>query len=81
MGLRADCIQILPMNEAVMVETVEVTALDANHCPGSVMLLFKVRDLGWTLLLHVCCCTLLLPQEGELKRVLEKGGTQVLPVQ
>lgn len=53
MGLRSDCIQILPLNEAVMVETVEVTALDANHCPGSVMLLFKVRDMGWTLLLHV----------------------------
>jgi hypothetical protein len=72
MGLRSDCIQILPLNEAVMVESVEVTALDANHCPGSVMLLFKVCDLGWRLLLHVWCCTPLLSQKEKLKRDCRK---------
>ncbi|GAQ83770.1 putative DNA repair metallo-beta-lactamase family protein [Klebsormidium nitens] len=46
MGLRSDCIQVLPMDKTVTIDGVEVTALDANHCPGSVMLLFKVPGHG-----------------------------------
>ena len=32
----------LPLNQPEIIENVEVTLLDANHCPGSVMFLFKV---------------------------------------
>ena len=33
----------LPLNQPEIIENVEVTLLDANHCPGSVMFLFKVN--------------------------------------
>ena len=33
----------LPLNQPEVIENVEVTLLDANHCPGSVMFLFKVN--------------------------------------
>lgn len=41
----------LPIEESQVVCDVEVTLLDANHCPGSVMFLFKLRT-GSTVL-HV----------------------------
>ncbi|XP_073840441.1 DNA cross-link repair protein snm1 [Musca autumnalis] len=31
----------LNLNEPVVVNDIEITALDANHCPGAIMLLFK----------------------------------------
>jgi DNA cross-link repair 1A protein len=37
-------IQIVPLRTTVVVEDVEVTFFDANHCPGAVVLLFRLRD-------------------------------------
>ncbi|XP_037610892.1 DNA cross-link repair 1A protein isoform X2 [Sebastes umbrosus] len=42
-------VHILPMNTQVTVEGVKVILLDANHCPGSAMLLFFLPD-GQTVL-------------------------------
>ncbi|KAE8284048.1 DNA cross-link repair 1A protein SNM1-like protein A [Larimichthys crocea] len=42
-------VHILPMNTQVTVEGVRVILLDANHCPGSAMLLFSLPD-GQTVL-------------------------------
>ena len=35
-------VRVLPLNEPRVVENVEVVLLDANHCPGSVMFLFRL---------------------------------------
>ena len=42
-------IQVLKMNQPQIIQDVEVTCLDANHCPGSVMFLFKLKS-GKTIL-------------------------------
>lgn len=40
-GLSWDQLHVLPLNERVNVDGVYVTAIDANHCPGSVIILFE----------------------------------------
>ena len=44
-------IRVLPLNESRVIENVEVVLLDANHCPGAVMFLFRFPT-GLTIL-HV----------------------------
>lgn len=41
-GLHPPVVRVLPAGEAVVIDSVTVTAIDANHCPGAVMLLFEV---------------------------------------
>ena len=39
----------LHLNQPEIIDNVEVTLLDANHCPGSVMFLFKVSQYLFSL--------------------------------
>lgn len=50
--LRVDAryVHSIPMNTPTLVEGVEVTLFDANHCPGAAIMLFKLAD--GTLHLH-----------------------------
>ncbi|XP_036355073.1 DNA cross-link repair 1A protein isoform X2 [Octopus sinensis] len=43
-GVLNQYIHPLPLYCPVIVESVEVTLMDANHCPGSVLILFKYSD-------------------------------------
>jgi ATP-dependent DNA ligase I len=43
-GVSAAWLHVLPLNEPVDVAGVTVVAVDANHCPGAVMLLFALPD-------------------------------------
>ncbi|XP_066960013.1 uncharacterized protein [Macrobrachium rosenbergii] len=50
-GVAMQYIKILPMDTPQVISNVEVTLLDANHCPGSVMFLFRLTT--GTTILHV----------------------------
>ncbi|KAI4379954.1 hypothetical protein MLD38_006190 [Melastoma candidum] len=41
LGITWDNIEVLPLNQKVTISNVQVTCLDANHCPGSLMILFE----------------------------------------
>ncbi|XP_042963475.1 DNA cross-link repair protein SNM1 isoform X1 [Carya illinoinensis] len=40
-GIPWDRLQILQLNQKINIAGVDVTCLDANHCPGSIMILFE----------------------------------------
>jgi hypothetical protein len=41
-GVKAAHVVAVPMNVPRVIQGVEVTLLDANHCPGAAMWLFKL---------------------------------------
>ncbi|XP_063388677.1 uncharacterized protein LOC134674513 [Cydia fagiglandana] len=49
LGVNPKCIHVLNLEETMRIEGVEVTAVDANHCPGAVMLFFCLPN-GMTIL-------------------------------
>lgn len=40
-GIPWDRLQVLPINQKINIAGTAVTCLDANHCPGSIMILFE----------------------------------------
>lgn len=40
-GISWDDIQILPLNQKISIAGIDVTCFDANHCPGSIIILFE----------------------------------------
>lgn len=42
MGMPAERIIPLPVDTPIVIDGVSVTLMDANHCPGACMMLFKV---------------------------------------
>ncbi|KAI3850656.1 hypothetical protein MKX03_026653, partial [Papaver bracteatum] len=40
-GVPWDRLDVLPLNQKIRIGVVDVTCLDANHCPGSVIILFE----------------------------------------
>jgi L-ascorbate metabolism protein UlaG (beta-lactamase superfamily) len=56
--LRAPQVQELPLGQPLVLQGVTVTAIDANHCPGAVMLLFEVPTLDGSVnrILHTGDC-------------------------
>jgi hypothetical protein len=53
-GLRAPQVKVLQLGQPLLLQGVTVTAIDANHCPGAIMLLFEVpvADGSITRVLH-----------------------------
>ncbi|XP_022728868.1 DNA cross-link repair protein SNM1 [Durio zibethinus] len=41
LGIPWEMLQVLPLNQKINVSGIDVTCLDANHCPGSIMILFE----------------------------------------
>ncbi|KAL7566296.1 hypothetical protein ACA910_013622 [Epithemia clementina (nom. ined.)] len=86
LGVDWQYLHILPMNKPVAIPTgrgisVTVTLIDANHCPGAVMMLFQV---GGRSILHVgdfrwSAGVMLSPPESPLRTFCAAtGGTQRL---
>ncbi|KAG5244044.1 DNA cross-link repair protein [Salix suchowensis] len=40
-GIPWDSLHVLPLNQKICIDGVDVTCLDANHCPGSIIILFE----------------------------------------
>ncbi|KAH1056924.1 hypothetical protein J1N35_034989 [Gossypium stocksii] len=41
LGIPWAMLQVLPLNEKIHISGIYITCLDANHCPGSIMILFE----------------------------------------
>ncbi|MBA0777626.1 hypothetical protein Gotri_005622 [Gossypium trilobum] len=69
LGIPWAMLQVLPLNEKINISGIYITCLDANHCPGSIMILFEPpngkailhtgdfrysEEMGGLSLLHAC---------------------------
>eukprot|EP00878_Enallax_costatus_P007518 GHUV01007874.1.p1 GENE.GHUV01007874.1~~GHUV01007874.1.p1 ORF type:complete len:518 (+),score=175.46 GHUV01007874.1:1203-2756(+) len=57
-GLRPPTVQVLELGRPTVIQGVTITAIDANHCPGAVMLVFEVPKAagGVNRVLHTGDC-------------------------
>ena len=46
MGMPSHRICSIPVDKPTTIDGVEITPMDANHCPGAVMFLFKIPEKG-----------------------------------
>ncbi|KAI9307553.1 DNA repair metallo-beta-lactamase-domain-containing protein [Cunninghamella echinulata] len=45
LGVAKEYIHVLPMDETVLLtSTIKISLIDANHCPGSVLFIFDIKD-------------------------------------
>jgi DNA cross-link repair 1A protein len=80
-GLRAPQVQELRLGQPRVLQGVTVTAIDANHCPGAVMLLFEVLGPGGAVsrILHTGDCRWVLAAAvsagggSECRQLLQNG--------
>lgn len=54
-GVPWERLKLLPLNERVEIDGVKVTLIDANHCPGSVMILFEPPNGKVSVLIELVC--------------------------
>ncbi|CAN6451426.1 unnamed protein product [Victoria cruziana] len=40
-GVPLDRIEVLPLNQKIIIKGIGITCMDANHCPGSIIILFE----------------------------------------
>lgn len=40
-GIPWDKLEVLPINQKISISGIDVTCFDANHCPGSILILFE----------------------------------------
>uniref|UniRef100_A0A7N0ZXY8 DNA repair metallo-beta-lactamase domain-containing protein n=1 Tax=Kalanchoe fedtschenkoi TaxID=63787 RepID=A0A7N0ZXY8_KALFE len=40
-GIPSERVEVLPLNQKITIAGIEVACMDANHCPGSIIILFK----------------------------------------
>ena len=59
--MKADLFHIIKLGATVKVEGVTVHAIDANHCPGALQLVFQVGDRTY---IHSGDFALLQPHEA-----------------
>lgn len=43
-GIPWDRLQVLPLNQKTTIAGIDVTCLEANHCPGSIIILFEPQN-------------------------------------
>ncbi|KAJ8712693.1 hypothetical protein PYW08_007997 [Mythimna loreyi] len=49
LGVSPKCIHMIKVDETIRIDNVEITAVEANHCPGAIMLVFTLPN-GKTML-------------------------------
>lgn len=43
-GIPWEKIEVLPLNQKINISGVDVTCIDANHCPGAIIILFELPN-------------------------------------
>lgn len=74
--VKQSCIREVPLQSPILVEGVRVTFLDANHCPGAVMILFEPP--GRRPVLHTGDCRLIPEMQEEPALAAARGRADLI---